>query len=153
MQKEVLIFNTSVPRSELSRRFFARIGVILSTIGLLGVIFTIGTALSFLAVALYMVFLILILMLSMFVLLAKPEFMALFGEASKISEFVSTVSVAVPYILAGSAVCSVLSIILVSLDKNWSKSKSAKAVSIISLIMIALMAVALLILGKVISQQ
>lgn len=140
-----------VTTKQKNKRFVARLGVIFANLAVLGVIASVVTVLSFLGILAYYLVLILALFLTLFTLLANPQFMALFDSAENFQAFVEIAVMVAPYVLYASIGCSVLSIVLTSFDKFWPKAKIARVVGIVCLVITSILLTFYLVIGSQIS--
>lgn len=130
MEQFIFIPNASQKR----RRAFARFGIILANISILGAVASFATALSFIGIIAFYVVMALLLIISFLTLLANPQFMALFGDQSSLNTFMAIATQVAPYVLGATIGCSVFSLVFLSFDKEWKKAKPYKAVSIVTLV-------------------
>lgn len=93
-------------------------GKILFNMQFIAVAVMIASVLSFIIPAIYYLLLICILMLSLFTLLAKPEFVALFSGGETLSKIAEALANSWNYTIAIVAVFSVASIVCLCLDKH-----------------------------------
>jgi len=106
------------PAGETTRMVLTRLGVISSN---LAIIFAILSFLSIVSVFLsifYYMLLFCIIVLTLFTILADPNFRALFSGGSSFTEFIMKFAALAPMFMAISGVFSILSIILLATDKH-----------------------------------
>ncbi len=108
----------TTPPGEATRMVLTRLGIICSNLSIIFVV------LSFLAIVgvflsvFYYMFLICIVVLTLFTILADPNFRGLFGGNGGFVEFITKLATISPAFMGLSAVFSIASIILLSTDKH-----------------------------------
>ena len=118
---------------QLTRRYLAHLGAILTHFGIVGIIYCVAALFSGFIVLFYLMFLLVIALGTLFLAFTIPEYRAMWDKLSNLSDFVAGLANSLPYVIPVSLGLMAIALFLLLLDKDWHKSKSRIVTNIVVL--------------------